>query len=234
MFAFLLMILGILCILCSGCALFLSQPPILGEYNYIHARQYTGPVNREIPIWVSKDLGEADKIEISRAVEQWNFVLNGYVHLDIVDTHFDMEISAIKESVKKGGWLIMPIDSKSSLIPIQTKPGLWTLAFVESIGGSHMYLVRERLGNEDVFGVVMHEIGHLLGAPHVGHKLMFNIFTRYRYQCVDYETAKAVAEYQGIAPEDLNYCVDRTVSVTQKPLDVADEVSNCPLESDHR
>jgi hypothetical protein len=220
----------------TGCALFksLTREPLLGQYDYIHAPPYAGMPNREIPIWISHDIGAADQIEISKAVEQWNFVLNGYVHLSIVDTHFDMEVSKITESVKQGGWLIMQIDGHSSLIPI-AKPGLWVLAFVDRIGGSHMFLVRERFGNEDLFGITMHEIGHLLGSPHLGHKLMYPTFSKYRYQCVDFETAAAVAEHQGIRPEDLNYCVDRDslASATQKPSTSAVEVSNCSPQSDH-
>ena len=229
----LVMALGLLII--GGCGLLhvIGSNEIMGQYSYVHTRDYTGPVNREIPIWISKDFGEADQVEIARAVEQWNYVLNGFVHLTIVDTAFNMEIYKIKDSVVQGGWLIMKINSDNPIVPIPAKPGLWTLAFVDTIGGSHMYFIRDRLQNEDMFGVAMHEMGHLLGAPHVGRKLMYYKFSRFRYQCVDPATAKAVAEHQGMAPDDLNYCVDNdTMSFTQTPSTSTDEVSNCPLEGD--
>lgn len=217
-----------------GCGILktLGGEPVLGQYDYIHAVPHGGVYNREIPIWIDHDFGEADQIEIAKAVEQWNFVLNNYVHLVIVDTHFNMEISKITESVKTGGWLIMKLQSIDSLVPIPAEPGLWTLAFVEHIGGSHMYLVRDRLANEDIFGVTMHEIGHLLGSSHVGTRLMYYKFSRVGYQCVDHETAVAVAEHNGLAAEDLNYCVDRDfgTQVMKTPSTSEVEVSNCPLE----
>lgn len=214
----LMMALGFFII--GGCGLFhvIGSNEIMGQYTYLHAPQYVGAANREIPIWISKDFGEADQVEIAKAVEQWNYVLNGYVHLSIVDTHFDMEISKIKDSVVQGGWLLIKVEADNPIIPVPPQPNTWILAFVDRIGGSHMYYIRDRLQNQDIFAVTMHEMGHLLGAPHVGDKLMYWKFSLYRYQCVDLDTAKAVAEHNGISPDDLNYCVDNdSVSVTQTP-----------------
>lgn len=235
MLFFYLILFGFLVGIGTSCSFFkINNPPLLGHYTYLQAPPYLGPVQRDIPIWISSDIGEADQVEIARAVEQWNFVLNGHLHLHIVDYHFNMEISRIVESVRKGGWLLMPLESDSPLIPVPKKPGLWTLAFVERIGGNHLYLVRSRLGNEDVFGVTMHEMGHLLGAHHVGNKLMYDTFSRYRYQCVDYDTMVAVAKFQGIPPGDLHYCVDNNDEgiITKTPLASEDAESNCPLQSD--
>ena len=88
-----------------------------------------------------------------------------------------------------------------------------------------MYLVRDRLSNDMVFGVTLHEIGHLLGSPHVGKRLMYPHFTRARNQCIDFDSMWAVASYWGLPTDRLNYCVEAAVVEDKKA--VKEEI-NCP------
>ena len=203
----------------------------LGRYTYIQRPAYVGYPIRTIPIWIDKNFGEADLLEIDRAVNSWNYVLNGYIKLQIVDTKFDMQIDRIVKRVRENGWLFMKIDGKSSLVPGPTDPHDWSIGFAERIGGNHLYLVRERLHNDWVYGVTMHEIGHLLGSPHIGNRLMYPRMTRSRYQCVDYDTMWTVAVYNGISPDLLNYCVDGVKQVDSKPADnTTVETISCPTD----
>jgi len=217
-----------------GCSLLMTSEPQLGMYSYTHKRHYHGPAVRVIPIWVDKNFGSADHLQIDAAVGQWNYALNGYVVLRVVDNQFDMEVEKIQESQRRNGWLFMKIDANNPMVPVQKVGVGVTLGFANKVGGNHMYLVRDRLDNDAVFGVTMHEIGHLLGAEHVGNRLMFKHFSRARFQCVDRASLEAVAHYQGISADDLNYCVDKGNEASNKtPSDSKDDVIDCPVESDH-
>lgn len=234
---FLIMALVIAAVL-AGCAAFrapLGAPPKLGEFSYVHAIPYTGSPVREIPIWIDREFGEADKVEIDRAVDSWNFAMNGYVKLKVVDTKFNMEIEKIVEQVNKGGWLFMKIHSSNKMVPSQSEKGYWTIGFCEQIGGNHMYLVRDRLANEDVYGVTLHEIGHLMGSGHTGQRLMYPHYSRARFQCIDYETMKKVSSFFEVPLSGLNYCIDGLAPrVEEVRPDGGPAVSNCPMNEESR
>lgn len=223
----------IVAVLVSGCVsgLKIVTEPKLGVYSYTHKDKYEGTPVREIPIWIDKNFGEADKVEIDKAVDAWNFAMNGYVVLKVVDTHFDMEVPKIVDQVNRGGWLFMRITSDSKMVPAQNEKGYWTIGFVERIGGHHLYLVRDRLGNDDVFGVTLHEIGHLMGSPHTGRRLMYPHYTRARFRCIDYASMKKVSEFFDIDLAGLNYCTDDMPEDVSKP-DSGPVLSICPMNED--
>lgn len=219
---------------CAGFKPLLGSPPKLGEYSYIHVVPYMGPPYREIPIWIDKEFVEADKVEIDKAVDAWNFAMNGYVKLKVVDTKFDMEVDKIVSQVNAGGWLFMKIKSDNKMVPARSEKGFWAIGFCEQIGGHHMYLVRDRLGNDDIFGVTLHEIGHLMGAGHVGQRLMYPHYSRARFQCIDYDTMVKVSNFFDLDLYNLNYCMDvERVQVESKP-DGGPPVSSCPVNEESR
>lgn len=225
------LVLALLAGLVSGCAS-LGQP-ILGRYTYSQKELYQGPAVRVIPIWIDKDFGEADRVAIDDAIRAWNYAMNGYIRLKVVDTNFDMEIDKIVSQVNQNGWLIMKIKSDNHLVPTSDK-GYWTIGFTERIGGNHLYLVRDRLANEDVFGVTLHEIGHLMGSGHTGERLMFPHYSRARFQCIDWDTVRTVAKYNDLPVEALNYCTDKDMgqaTVEQAPVPEGGPVLiECPVK----
>lgn len=219
----------------SSCAGFLKlNDPILGRYKYTVNDQHTAVVPKKvIPIWIDKNFGAADQIAIDDAIRQWNYAMNGYIRLEVVDTSFDMEVPKIVDSVRRDGWLFMKIAHDNPMVPENTK-GYWTIGFTERVGGHHLYLVRDRLGNDDVFGVTLHEIGHLMGSDHVGIRLMYPHYTRARFQCIDWETIRAVAGYWELDPANLNFCVDKNAGEVddlepQKKLEQKLEMDKGPL-----
>lgn len=232
-FKMLIVLLVVLIGLLVGCAgVLVGKDAGLGRYRYTQQELNQGQPVKVIPIWIDKNFGEADKLAIDDAITAWNYSLNGYIRLKVVDTAFDMEVPKIVEQVKSDGWLFMKIKSDNPMVPKNDK-GYWTIGFCERIGGNHLYLVRDRLGNDDIFGVTLHEIGHLMGSGHVGEKLMFPHYTRARFQCIDYETMKTVASYRHLPADRLNYCVDKEAGeMSGKPAEVAPDggptLSNCP------
>jgi hypothetical protein len=183
-----------------GCG---AQPP--GYYWAV-----TTPANnvgRVIPIWVDNNFSEQDKLTLSDAINQWNYVLNGQITLDIVDTHFDMEDNKIKEAGNKGGWLFLKIDHNNPFIP-STGPDLVTLAFADQIGGHTIFFVQDVMGQNRLPGVALHEIGHLLGAEHDSSGLMFPRYSAHGFSCVDELAMKEVAEFFHLDASRMNYCVN--------------------------
>jgi hypothetical protein len=208
-----MLILSLICLLAGflllvGGSLMACQSSFALEYQYTTVSPGVNAPRRIIPIWIDGDFGTADQVAIGDAVSAWNHALNGYVVLQVVDNNFRMEPSKIVLQVRQGGWLFLKIKGDNPIIPVPPVVGEKVVGFTNMIGGTHLYIIRERLYNEDVFGIALHEIGHLLGAGHKGDKLMHPQYTRVRYQCVDKETMQQVAEYQHLDAEHLNYCVE--------------------------
>jgi hypothetical protein len=203
-----------------GCAHIWGNPtdPPMGHYYYTERPVSPDPPKRVIHIWVDKNFPDYDQKSIAEAVDNWNIALNGRIKLQIVDTQFDMEVDKIVTQVKENGWLFMKIDSSNPIIPAEKEPGFVTIGFADRIGGTHMYLIRDRLNYWDVKGITMHEIGHLLGSDHTGKRLMFPHYTQARFQCVDWDTISQVAKYQGLDVDQLNFCLDRDDTESQIPV----------------
>jgi hypothetical protein len=179
-------------------------------FHYIQSGGYSQVALRTVHIWIDKEFGAGDQVAIDDAIRQWNFALNGYVKLEVMSTTFDMEPEVINRANLEGGWLIMKVHSGNSIIPDQPINGklqYYTLAWVNEIGGHHMWMVRDRLRNEWMTGVALHEIGHMLGAEHDDVYLMQPHFNWEDYRCVDQYTLKQVALYQHIQLKNLNYCI---------------------------
>ena len=106
-----------------------------------------------------------------------------------------------QESKNSPGWLIMKVSEKNS--PLEMPYG-----FTDKVGGSRIYLVRERFDNDVVFGLVLHEISHLLWAEHIGRTgLMSPGYTDINNECIDYPTIEQVAKHYHIPIKELNYCI---------------------------
>jgi hypothetical protein len=186
-------------VLMAACATF-----HLGQFQYTHKNHYSGQA-RDIPIWVDDQFGEEDKLAIDDAVRKLNYALNGYIYLHIVDAHFNMEINKIQEQEKLNGWLFLKIKGDGPI----TAPTTTCFAFDNKIGGNRLYLIRDRLPNDKVFGVTLHEIGHLLGSDHNNSGLMYKYYSKIGFQCIDFDTMKNVSSYQGLFVDNLNYCYDK-------------------------
>jgi hypothetical protein len=141
-------------------------------------------------------------MEIQKALDQWNFALNGSLILDIADYNALVDEKTFKYTEETHGILFLRIDSHNNLIPGRT-----TLAFnYPHVGGNYIYLIRDRMLNDAIKPVSMHELGHALGAEHTDGGLMNPYYYSYMYQCIDRIAAGEVAEYQHLPLGRLNWC----------------------------
>ena len=148
----------------------------------------------------------SDQLAIDNAINSWNYALNGMIRLQVVSTNFDMGPSEIRE-VMKEGLAILKINGNSGMIP-QAHEGTQILAFTNQLGGHLIFVIHDRFEDEQKLEEVMrHEISHALGAKHLTGGLMNPLFDRDHYQCIDQETAEAVAKFQGIEVNRMNWCV---------------------------
>lgn len=136
-----------------------------------------------------------DQRAIVRAVERWNVVLNGVTHL---------EPRVSKLTLTEPAILVMRIDSSASYIP-EVSEG-HALAFVERVGGRHVWIVRDRMLSTWMEPVMLHELGHILGAVHHEGGLMHGLFTPETYACIDADTARDVSEHLGVKLARLRPC----------------------------
>ena len=166
---------------------------------------------RVIPIWIDKDFGEADDVAIQAALDQWTYALNGYITFDVKSTKFNMEDSVLHDVRAGRAWVFLKVDSQNEFIKQQDSSNgremHIVLACTDRIGGHTLYVVRDRITNQQVTGIMMHEIGHLLGANHFPGSLMDPAFEEDNTRCVDLMTLEQVAYYQRLDYHRMNYCV---------------------------
>jgi hypothetical protein len=172
------------------------------SFHYVGNGGYSPVALKEYKVLLDDEFGEADKLLIEDAILQWNYALNGHIRIVLEEVKFSMHRVAGRDE-----WIILKIDSNNILVTDSVSGGHYTLAWVNAIGGNYMWLIRDRLRNDSITGVVMHEIGHLLGARHDDVYLMSAYYNWSSYRCIDYEALRRVAEYQHISIGGLNYCV---------------------------
>jgi hypothetical protein len=172
------------------------------NFQYVSHSPAAVKARAVVPIWIDVTFSNADKEALGKAIAEWNYVLNGHVRLRVVSQSFDMSVEDIRESHRLGGWLILKIKGNNPRVADNN----W-LAFCNEVGGRYMYIIRDRLTDRDVQPIMLHEIGHLLGAGHVGYNVMHKYYAYGRYNCVDRRTAETVALSWHLRADQLNYCV---------------------------
>jgi hypothetical protein len=197
----------------SGCVWI--NRPVLGVYAYTdnHSNGNMAAPLRIIHIWVDDRFGAEDLGEMYRAVSTWNYVLNGYV---VFRWNGRLHLSGSSADLQRGPQLTDPnlwvvVKRKSGdggFFPDKIKRVYPAWGFADKIGGNTISLVRDYFGVDAVYGLMLHEMAHCLGADHLGDRLMKTNFDLAAFQCVDLTTVAQVAKYLGLDIKNLNYCTD--------------------------
>lgn len=163
---------------------------------------------REVPVYIDKNIGKEDQLHIDDALNAWNYALNNYIKFVIVSNEFDMATTDLKDIEKKNGLAILTVDSKTCTFipPITYDKGLQTAAWANT--AHHVvYIVRDRLKTQDIFGITLHEVGHILGAAHDSENdLMYPTYSLTGYECIDRRTIDQVAAVNHLDSASLNAC----------------------------
>ena len=156
-----------------------------------------------VSLMVTDTFSLHERAKILRAVNEWNVVLNGFVRFEIMPAGNDATSGAHQHWVitsKQGGQSTGLATTLAATSPVADVGGL-------------MVIYVERIGRRDLGGVVMHELGHVLGLGHSSKGgLMAARYHATSQQCVDKATVEAVAAKRGLPMARLNWCEDSQVA----------------------
>lgn len=184
----------------------------LGLYHYVYTPSTT-IASHLYSVYLDPDFGEADRISIQEALDQWNIALHGQAQF-VVQAAVPFTPTSMASLDARQAFLIIKIDSHYPMVQLSDARITGYLGskyrsagFTDQVGGRHIYLIRDRLDNTDVKFIAMHELGHALGAEHGGGGLMSIPYNKGRWQCIDRYTMQQVAAHERLPAENLNYCV---------------------------
>lgn len=151
-----------------------------------------------VPTWIDNRFPADQKKAIRSAIEDWNYALDGYEKFTIVSDSYDAEhdlIPDLRVAAELEG-LIIHYETVGSPNEVDVDPEqAGVLAWVPDFGANDMYIVSDRIGDRNLHTIVMHEIGHILGAPHVdiAGSLMYPHYPLQR-DCIDEVTAQIILD----------------------------------------
>lgn len=141
---------------------------------------------------------ETDTESIHVAVTNWNEAFHGHVVIDFEHRGYTADDAVASQ--RHRGIIISKVDSTCPYIP--TSPA-GTLAWVDSIGGDKVWVIRDRIDTRDLTTIVMHEFGHVFGAlddMEPESKRLMAMQWSDKPACIDAQTAKEVETYLDLSP----------------------------------
>ena len=144
-----------------------------------------------INVCIDRTFDSEDKATIISAIDEWDRTLNG----SMVFTTNDVSCN----------WTI--IKSEVELYNEQREP---ILAQANYVGGTTITVIRTKIRSEwQLKAIMLHEIGHLLGANHMDDSLMNSHYSIKLYPCIDQKTIQVISKYQGLSYSNYNFCTRR-------------------------
>jgi hypothetical protein len=149
--------------------------------------------SRTLIVYVDRDFGPAERERIALALEQWNHVLNGLVRFRASLLPPDPSDQTVAQIRRSGAWIVAKVDSRHPAARERA-------ALAMTVGG--------RFATRDLTAVMLHELGHVLGAGHDPHgHLMAPVYDRSNGHCIDRGAVAMVASAQHLPLNQLNWCV---------------------------
>lgn len=143
------------------------------------------PRTRVVHVHVDSSFTDDERMRLYLAIIKWNQTLNGQVRFE----------------VEREEPSVLVIKKVPSSLPGPTPDAI---AWADFIGGNEIS-VKDDIAKELVEPVMLHEIGHILGAEHVEGTLM-NPAVYPNYLCVDETTGRHVAQHLRLDPQSLQTC----------------------------
>jgi hypothetical protein len=173
-------------------------------YRYTDKPSAAAAAARTLTIYVDGDFDAAEHERIGLALRQWNHVLNGFMRLRPVLLPVDASERAVVQLRRPGAWIIAKVDSRHPAARARSALAMT----VGNRGSGVVYVIADRFAVRDLTAVMLHEVGHVLGAGHDPHgQLMAPVYNRSNGQCIDRAAVAMVASAQRLPVNRLNWCL---------------------------
>jgi hypothetical protein len=141
----------------------------------------------------------------------WGYSFNNQIRFEI---HYNAKGWSITELddvyIRKGIAIIKISEVDHDIVPtLDSDPfqAKKVLAWVNKIGGDRIHVLRDRMKQEDLYYIILHELGHIFGVMHTNKdELMQPTYMKSNSSCIDKNTAQKAALYLSIDPQSVNWC----------------------------
>lgn len=149
-----------------------------------------------------------EKIQIEKAVDEWNLFFNGLVELelkfDLTDDNKDsFRNDSLMYRVKRSDFIIKVYEElyKSKIIGL--------CVFIRQNKRPAVYLAHTELKTDLEWKIVtMHELGHLVGLGHINVPGVMNKHYNQAHLHLNRADAEEVSRIYGVDPEDFVYAIN--------------------------
>jgi hypothetical protein len=176
----------------------------VSAYRYTDKPSAAAMSVRTLTVYVDRNFDAAAREHIGLALQQWNHVLNGFVQLRPTLLPSDPSDRTVAQLRRSGAWIVLRVDSRHPAARDQAAVAVTA----GGRGGGFVYVIADRFAIRDLTAVMLHELGHVLGAGHdpSGH-LMAPVYDRSNGHCIDRGAVAMVASAQRLPLGQLNWCV---------------------------
>ena len=173
-------------------------------YRYTDKPSAAAMAARTLTVYIDDDFNDSERERIGLALRQWNHVLNGFMRLRPVLLPADASDGAVAQLRRSGAWIVAKVDSRH---PAGRDRSALAMT-MGNRGSGFVYVIADRFAMRDLTAVMLHEVGHVLGAGHDPHgHLMAPVYDRNNGHCIDRAAVAMVASAQRLPFNQLNWCV---------------------------